>query len=65
MRLQSGSHATMGYDTGYYTYDVKPTATYPKGATAHGSYMSIARKEGTTWQLTYVHVAEDLFKTNK
>ncbi|AMR26905.1 hypothetical protein A0257_07150 [Hymenobacter psoromatis] len=63
--LQTGGDATMGYSTGYYTYDLKPTATYPKGASGHGSFMSLAHKEGATWQLTYVHIAEEPYKANK
>lgn len=63
--LQMGGDATMGYATGYYTLDVKPTATYPKGASAHGSYMTLGRKEGAIWQLTYVHIAEESYKANK
>jgi ketosteroid isomerase-like protein len=63
--LQTGSDATMGYSTGYYTNDIKPTATYPKGASAHGSFMCLAHKEGATWQLTYVHIAEEPYKANK
>jgi len=62
--LQAGSDATMGYDTGYYTYDIRPTATLPKGGVGHGSYMTLARKQGATWQLTYVHIAADPAKVN-
>ena len=63
--MQTGGDATMGYATGYYTYDVKPMATYPKGASAHGSFMTLGLKEGATWQLTYVHIAEEPLKANK
>ncbi|TDN38190.1 DUF4440 domain-containing protein [Hymenobacter sp. UV11] len=63
--LQSGSDATMGYDTGYYTYDIKPMANLPKGASGHGSYMTLSRKEGATWQVAYVHIATDPIKVNK
>ncbi len=63
--LQMGSDATMGYSTGYYTYDFKPTATYPKGASGRGSFMSVAHKEGATWQFTYVHIAQEPLKANK
>jgi ketosteroid isomerase-like protein len=63
--LQSGSDATMGYDTGYYTYDIKPMATLPKGGVGHGSYMTLTRKEGATWQVTYTHIAADPVKVNK
>ncbi|MGI4867614.1 MAG: hypothetical protein ACRYFZ_27085 [Janthinobacterium lividum] len=63
--LQSGSDATMGYDTGYYTYDIKPMANLPKGALGHGSYMTLTRKEGATWQISYVHIAADPMKANK
>jgi len=63
--LQMGSDATMGYATGYYTYDIKPMANLPKGATGHGSYMELARKEGATWQVTHIHLAEDPIKANK
>jgi len=63
--LQMGSDATTGYSTGYYTLNVKPSATYPKGATAHGSFMSLAHKEGATWQFTYVHIAEEPYKANQ
>jgi ketosteroid isomerase-like protein len=63
--LQSGSDATMGYDTGYYSYDIKPMANLPKGAVGHGSYMTLTRKEGATWQITYVHIAADPIKVNK
>ncbi len=63
--LQMGSDATMGYATGYYTYDIKPTGNLPKGASGHGSYMTLARKEGATWQLSYVHIAEDPIKPTK
>jgi hypothetical protein len=62
--LQSGSDATMGYTTGYYTYDIKPMATLPKGGVSHGSYMTLTRKEGATWQITYVHIAADPVKVN-
>lgn len=62
--LQSGSDATMGYDTGYYTYDIKPMATLPKGAVGQGSYMTLTRKEGATWQIMYVHIAADPIKVN-
>lgn len=64
-RLQSGSDATMGYDAGYYSYDIKPMANLPKGALGHGSYMTLTRKEGATWQITYVHIAADPIKVNK
>ena len=50
---------------GYYTYDVKPMANLPQGATGRGSYMVASRKEGAIWQLTYVHLAEDPIKVNK
>jgi hypothetical protein len=63
--LQSGSDATMGYDTGYYTYDIKPIANLPKGGVGHGSYMTLTRKEGATWQITYTHIAADPVKANK
>lgn len=63
--LRAGSDGTMGYDTGYYTYDIKPTATLPKGAVGHGSYMTLTRKEGAAWQITYVHIAADPVKVNK
>lgn len=63
--LQTGSDATMGYSTGYYTLDIKPTATYPKGGSVHGSFMSLAHKEGAIWQLIYVHIAEDPIKVDK
>ncbi|MFD1466800.1 YybH family protein [Hymenobacter caeli] len=63
--LQTGGDATMGYATGYYTLDIKPTADNPKGASAHGSFMTLGHKEGTTWQLTYVHIAEEPYKANK
>jgi hypothetical protein len=63
--LQSGSDATMGYDTGYYSYDIKPMATLPKGALGHGSFMTLSHKEGATWQITYVHIAADPIKVNK
>jgi ketosteroid isomerase-like protein len=63
--LQSGSDATMGYDTGYYTYDIKPMANLPKGGVGHGSYMTLTRKEGATWQITYTHIAADPVKVNK
>ncbi|MGI4741966.1 MAG: hypothetical protein ACRYG7_42925 [Janthinobacterium lividum] len=63
--LQSGSDATMGYDTGYYSYDIKPMANLPKGALGHGSFMTLSRKEGATWQITYVHIAADPIKVNK
>ena len=63
--MQTGGDATMGYTTGYYTYDIKPTAAYPKGATAHGSFMDLARKEGATWQVTHIHIAEEPVKANK
>jgi ketosteroid isomerase-like protein len=63
--LQTGGDATMGYSTGYFTLDIKPTATYPKGASVHGSFMSLAHKEGAIWQLTYVHIAEEPYKANK
>ena len=62
--LQTGGDATMGYSTGYYTYDLKPMAAYPKGGSGHGSFMSLARKEGATWQLTYIHLAEEPLKAN-
>jgi ketosteroid isomerase-like protein len=62
--LQSGSDATMGYTTGYYTYDIKLMATLPKGGVGHGSYMTLTRKEGATWQITYVHIAADPVKVN-
>ncbi|MDO7886619.1 DUF4440 domain-containing protein [Hymenobacter cheonanensis] len=63
--LQTGSDATMGYAAGYYTYDIKPTADYPEGATAHGSFLDLARKEGAVWQVTYAHIAEDPSKASK
>jgi ketosteroid isomerase-like protein len=63
--LQTVGDATMGYSTGYYTYDFKPTATYPKGASGRGSFMSIAHKEGATWLITYVHIAQEPLKANK
>jgi hypothetical protein len=63
--LQSGSDATMGYDTGYYTSDIKPMANLPKGTLGHGSYLTLYRKEGATWQITYVHIAADPIKVNK
>lgn len=63
--LQTSADATVGYSTGYYTQDIKPMAAYPKGATAHGSFMSMAHKEGAIWQITYVHIAEDPTQANK
>ncbi len=60
--LQSGGDAAMGYATGYYTYDLKPTANLPKGAVGHGSYTTLPCKEGATWQITYVHPAADSIK---
>jgi len=63
--LQMDSDATIGYGTGYYTYDIKPMANLPKGATGRGSYMIAARKEGAIWQFTYIHLAEDPIKINK
>jgi len=63
--LQTSSDATTGYGTGYYTYDVKPMANLPKGATGRGSYMIAARKEGGIWQFTYIHLAEDPIKVNQ
>lgn len=62
---QMGSDAKTGYSTGYYTLDLKPTAAYPKGASTHGSFMSMARKEGATWQFTYVHIAQEPYKANQ
>jgi hypothetical protein len=62
--LQLSSDATTGYGTGYYTYDIKPMANLPKGATGHGSYMMVSRKEGAIWQCTYIHLAEDPIKVN-
>ena len=58
--LQSGSD-----DTGYYTYDIKSMANLPKGALGHGSYMTLTRKEGTIWQIAYVHIAADPIKVTK
>jgi ketosteroid isomerase-like protein len=63
--LQMSSDATTAYGTGYYTYDVKPMANLPKGATGRGSYMILSRKEGAIWQFTYIHLAEDPIKVNK
>jgi ketosteroid isomerase-like protein len=63
--LQMSSDGTTGYGTGYYTYDVKPMANLPKGATGRGSYMIASRKEGGIWQFTYIHLAEDPIKVNK
>ncbi|HEX8429257.1 nuclear transport factor 2 family protein [Hymenobacter sp.] len=63
--LQMGGDATMGYATGYYTYDIKPMNNLPKGASGHGSYMTLAHKEGATWQITHIHLAEDPIKANK
>jgi hypothetical protein len=63
--LQSGSDATTGYGTGYYSYDIKPMANLPKGAAAHGSFMTLSRKEGAIWQIIYIHIAEDPIKVNK
>ncbi|WP_071891022.1 YybH family protein [Hymenobacter sp. PAMC 26628] len=63
--LQMNSDATMGYGTGYYTYDIKPMANLPKGATGRGSYMIASRKEGAIWQFAYIHLAEDPIKPNK
>lgn len=63
--LQMNSDATTGYGTGYYTYDIKPMANLPKGASGRGSYMIASRKEGAVWQLTYIHLAEDPIKVNK
>jgi ketosteroid isomerase-like protein len=65
MPLQLTSDATMGYGTGYYTYDIKPMANLPKGATGHGSYMMVSRKEGAIWQCTYIQLAEEPIKVNK
>ena len=56
--------STVGFDTGYYTYDFKPTATLPKGGVSHGSYITLTRTEGTTWQITYVHIAAESVKVN-
>jgi ketosteroid isomerase-like protein len=63
--LQMDSDATLGYGTGYYTYDIKPMANLPKGATGRGSYMIASRKEGAVWQFTYIHLAEDPIRINK
>jgi ketosteroid isomerase-like protein len=63
--LQTSSDATTGYGTGYYTYDIKPMANLPKGATGRGSYMLLTRKEGASWQITYIHLGEDPIKVNK
>ncbi|MVN74876.1 DUF4440 domain-containing protein [Hymenobacter sp. HMF4947] len=63
--LRLGGDASMGYATGTYTYDLKPMATYPAGASSRGSYMILGRKEGATWQIAYVHLAEEPIKANK
>lgn len=40
-------------------------ANLPKGGGGHGSYITLPRKEGATWQLTYVHIAAAPARANK
>ncbi|QKG57080.1 nuclear transport factor 2 family protein [Hymenobacter sp. BRD128] len=63
--LRSGGDAMMGYTTGYFSADLKPTAAYPAGGSVRGSYMLQSHKQGTTWQISYVHVAQVPVKANK